>query len=702
MFARFHAEEYPYDTAGDVVAKRLSVWKGGQCAAPPAQITANFNYDSEGKLIGTVYPSVSGGSANTTALNTYDSMSRLQGVSTTEKLPSSGPCNDAYNGAIAWASSANYTVANQLASFTRFSGVYQSPSCVDNFLTANEFFKYNVNNQLADIETNVASTGGLRLQNPQMDGSNYILAGYNYSATQNNGQITSMQDGREGYSVTYQYDLLKRLVSATAGSSWTQTFGYDGFGNLTSKSTPSGSSETPLPGVNAAKNWLSGYSYDQNGNVGSYNSFALGYDPASRLSYATTGSFTETYGYDAANHRIERVNSSLDTVYFFSPSGKLLSMFNCLSTCTLISNRVYFGGMLLGTDGTPGQGVTLDANFDTFTWTDRLGSAQPTYPYGADIGTPPAADAPDFATYTKEGTTGLEYAMNRYYSASLGRFMTVDPYGGSADTHEPGSLNRFSYSNDDPINYSDPSGTTTCDSNGDNCSDSVWVTPDYLLGLGVDGNDPSKAGADCLGPVALEKGSSDCRNTEKRGRNDLGLKPRSGDFSWANAQQRLTNAASSIAGLLSSPDVSGPCARDLAALGVAPGDGGNASALLLNLTNSSLRDGLGSQDLYSTVFPNALPSILQGWNANGYTVGSYFNNNTAVTALSQLGTPTAPGTVIWFDATWVNGSMPSTNAGTLLHELLHHFGLQDPQIEGALGIKGPSVNISTTLAKDCF
>ena len=142
----------------------------------------------------------------------------------------------------------------------------------------------------------------------------------------------------------------------------------------------------------------------------------MGYDPANRLSYATTGSFTEIYGYDAASHRIERVNSSLDTVYFFSPSGALLLMFNCLSTCTLISNRVYFGGMLLGTDGTAAQGVTLDANFDTFTWTDRLGSAQPTYPYGADIGTPPAADAPDFATYTKEGATGLEYAMNRYYS----------------------------------------------------------------------------------------------------------------------------------------------------------------------------------------------------------------------------------------------------------------------------------------------
>ena len=184
--------------------------------------------------------------------------------------------------------------------------------------------------------------------------------------------------------------------------------------------------------------------------------------PRNRLSYATTGSFTEIYGYDASNHRIERVNSSLDTVYFFSPSGALMSMFNCLSTCTLISNRVYFGGMLLGTDGTAAQGVTLDANFDTFTWTDRLGSAQPTYPYGADIGTPPAGDAPDFATYTKEGSTGLEYAMNRYYSGGFGRFMTIDPRGDSAEPTNPQSWNRYSYSGSDPANLFDPAGSHYC------------------------------------------------------------------------------------------------------------------------------------------------------------------------------------------------------------------------------------------------
>ncbi len=415
-------------------------------------------------------------------------MSRLEGVSTTETLPAYSNCASAWSGSVAWASSAAYTTANQLSSLTRFIGAVQSCPRGNVFNTTSEIFKYNVNNQLTDIETGTA-VGGIPYQSTLKDGSNYILAGYHYSATQNNGQITSMDDGRQVNSVTYQYDLLKRLVSATAGSNWTQTFGYDGFGNLTSKSTPSGSSELPLPGVNAAKNWLTGYTYDANGNVGSYNNYSLGYDPVNRLSYATTGSFIETYAYDASNHRIERINSSLDTVYFFSPSGALLSEFNCLSTCTLIYNRIYFGGMVLGTDGAGVSGNPPSALGDVSTWTDRLGSAQSTYPYGTDIGSyPSGADAVDFATYTKEGSTGLEYAMNRYYSGGLGRFMTADSSPLETKPANPESWNRYGYAGRDPVNFNDPrgkyeewvgSGTCFVGVEGEEEDPDAWAACDY-------------------------------------------------------------------------------------------------------------------------------------------------------------------------------------------------------------------------------
>src|SRR5258708_14870667 len=67
---------------------------------------------------------------------------------------------------------------------------------------------------------------------------------YNYSATQNNGKITSQVDNLSGEQVTYAYDSLNRLISAQAGSSWGQGFAYDPFGNLTDKTVLAGSVPT--------------------------------------------------------------------------------------------------------------------------------------------------------------------------------------------------------------------------------------------------------------------------------------------------------------------------------------------------------------------------------------------------------------------------------------------------------------------------
>ncbi|MCC7497811.1 MAG: hypothetical protein IT160_09550 [Bryobacterales bacterium] len=50
------------------------------------------------------------------------------------------------------------------------------------------------------------------------------------------------------------------------------------------------------------------------------------------------------------------------------------------------------------------------------------------------------------------------YAMNREYSAAYGRFLTPDPYMASGGVADPGSWNRYAYTQGDPVNYTDPSG----------------------------------------------------------------------------------------------------------------------------------------------------------------------------------------------------------------------------------------------------
>ena len=85
---------------------------------------------------------------------------------------------------------------------------------------------------------------------------------------------------------------------------------------------------------------------------------------------------------------------------------------------------------------------------------DRLQSKGDHYPYGEQKG----GTVPSFATYTRDTFTNLDYAINRYYSATTGRFLSPDPYQPSGGPANPGSWNRYSYVQGDPVNWNDPSG----------------------------------------------------------------------------------------------------------------------------------------------------------------------------------------------------------------------------------------------------
>ena len=133
---------------------------------------------------------------------------------------------------------------------------------------------------------------------------------------------------------------------------------------------------------------------------------------------------------------------------------------------------------------------------------DRLGTKNAGYPYGTDISS--AGEGDDFATYWKDSSSGFQYAMNRYYSASYGRFLTADPYLNNDRIGLTGSWNRYSYTRGDPVNRLDAEGT--CDTSTDDefnvtiCDDpsvdanpsAVEVIPTYRVGTGI--NLPSIAG----------------------------------------------------------------------------------------------------------------------------------------------------------------------------------------------------------------
>jgi RHS repeat-associated protein len=63
-----------------------------------------------------------------------------------------------------------------------------------------------------------------------------------------------------------------------------------------------------------------------------------------------------------------------------------------------------------------------------------------------------------------------DYADQRYYTQTAGRFYTPDP-AGHADLSNPNTWNQYVYANDDPVNFNDPTGLSRDWAGGDGGDD---------------------------------------------------------------------------------------------------------------------------------------------------------------------------------------------------------------------------------------
>lgn len=76
-------------------------------------------------------------------------------------------------------------------------------------------------------------------------------------------------------------------------------------------------------------------------------------------------------------------------------------------------------------------------------------------------------------TFTPDSYTGLDYASQRFYASTYGRFNSPDPAWTSVISESSGTWNRYPYVAGDPINHHDPNGLDPCSgqpSNLDACS----------------------------------------------------------------------------------------------------------------------------------------------------------------------------------------------------------------------------------------
>jgi len=403
-----------------------------------ANLDGIYTYDNEGKMATVAYPN-----SGPTFTNSFDNMSRPTGMT---------------QGSSSIVSGVSYGPANELLGITSYGAV--------------ETRGYNNLLQM----TSIAFTG-----------TSSVNMQYSYPAGSNNGKIGSQTDVVSGEVVQYTYDSLNRLSKAeTTSSAWGQGFVYDPFGNLNQINVTKGSAPTLSVAIDQTTNRLMGslYNYDPNGNMltdGSRDAYS--YDVENRmLTAAGVGVPDVVYAYSPSNQRVWKgtyTNSggnwtqTAQEVYFYGVDGKKLGTYQMAPnppsgvTITPTELRAYFGSKPVGyAMGTNAQ----SAVFTPYAM-DRLGSNRGVgkfYPYGQDEGTPAPNDEVKYATYTRDSATGLDYAMNRYYSNSLGRFMTPDS-GIGAHLQDAQSWNRYSYAAGDPANRIDPSGRDFCDPDDPTC-----------------------------------------------------------------------------------------------------------------------------------------------------------------------------------------------------------------------------------------
>jgi RHS repeat-associated protein len=277
----------------------------------------------------------------------------------------------------------------------------------------------------------------------------------NGSKAGSSGQLVSVTGtiNGQGRNQAFTYDNVGRLVTATGWGAWARRFDYDRYGNRTGV-WDAVSGGNPLQ--NALMEQVGGiktnritsvngtaFAYDASGNVTGDGARAYTYDAENRIVSVSDPS-SESYGYDASNHRVKKEVGGVVTHYIWE-GDKVIAEYERGGGSTQATGTRYYHQDRLSTR------VITDSAGNVIGTNDHL-------PFGEDLGGSGEGEKHKFTTYERDGT-GLHYAVNRFYSPQHGRFAQADPIRlGAASLENPQSLNLYSYVQNDPVNLFDPSG----------------------------------------------------------------------------------------------------------------------------------------------------------------------------------------------------------------------------------------------------
>ncbi|WP_229215082.1 polymorphic toxin type 23 domain-containing protein [Dyadobacter bucti] len=287
------------------------------------------------------------------------------------------------------------------------------------------------------------------------------------------GNLTKRKDYVKNKEESFTYDNLDRLLTATVAGKAAQTIAYQPSGNISSKSDAGQTFSYHQTKIHALTGIVSPTTaipvLTQDITYTAFN------QPEKIIENGSGQPYELTYTYGADYQRLKgtmkKNNALINTHYYFgngyekdvtpaiadkhlhyigSPAGLVAIVIRENNVDQYYYTYTDHLGSLLTTTAANGT-VLLDQNFDAW---GRL-----RHPANWDY-----ANVPAPASYLYRGFTGHEHLTNfnlinmngRMYDPVVGRVLSVDNY--VQDPFGTQSYNRYSYSNNNPLRYTDPSG----------------------------------------------------------------------------------------------------------------------------------------------------------------------------------------------------------------------------------------------------
>jgi RHS repeat-associated protein len=301
---------------------------------------------------------------------------------------------------------------------------------------------------------------------------NFDTGAYTYDGA---GNITCLSQSPNCVSPidTFSYDNRSRLISASLSGAGSQSYVYDRYGN---RSSPLPSGCTVSPTNNRVTNIVGQTcieSYDGRGNM-THSPLAedYTYDALDRTKTITASSLTSKYIFDGSSERVVKIDSNNNWTYTFRDEAARVSTEFAGSSQS--RDNMFLGRQIVGSyaNGSVGSNGPVWSFYSS----DHLGTprlvtdvsatqieARRYWPFGEQVVAAQPFEHIRFAAMeqdTEAGPGNDRYNDHaRHHAAGLGRFLTADVLGGTAD--DPQGWNRYAYGRNNPLKYVDPNGQST-------------------------------------------------------------------------------------------------------------------------------------------------------------------------------------------------------------------------------------------------